>query len=91
MKRKLEKQSWLLVAAGSALLAGMVAQRGLETGWRAVYEDDPPADPWRSDSWSSALVWAGLSAVVIAAAQLSARHGAQVGWKKVTGRLPPTT
>lgn len=90
MKRNLQKQSWLLVAAGSALVAGMIAQRGLESGWRAVYDDDPPQDPWRADSWSSALVWAGLSAVIIAAAQLTARHGAQVGWKRVTGKLPPT-
>lgn len=89
MKREREKQSWFLVAAGSAIVAGMIAQRGLETGWRAVYDDDPPQDPWHSDSWKSAIAWAALSATVVAAVQLSARHGAQIGWQKVTGKKPP--
>ena len=89
MKKSLEKQSWFLVAAGSAILAGMIAQRGLESGWRAIYDDDPPVDPWKSDSWKSAIAWAAVSATVVAAVQISARHGAQIGWKKVTGKKPP--
>lgn len=89
MKKQLERQSWFLVAAGSAILSGLIAQRGLETGWRAIYDDDPPEDPWRSESWKSALAWAVISATVVAAAQLGARHGAQLGWRKVTGTKPP--
>jgi hypothetical protein len=89
MRKQAERQSWFLVAAGSALLAGMIAQRGLESGWRAIYDDDPPEDPWKADSWMSALGWAALSATVVAAVQLSARHGAQLGWKKVMGHAPP--
>jgi hypothetical protein len=89
MRNRLERQSWFLVAAGSAILSGLIAQRGLETGSRAVYDDDPPEDPWRSDSWKSALAWAVISATVVAGVQLGARHGAQVGWQKVTGKKPP--
>ncbi len=89
MKKKIEKESWLLVAAGSAILAGMLAQRGLESGYRAVYDDDPPEDPWRADSWKSALAWAAISATVVAAVQLTARHGARIGWQRVTGHRPP--
>lgn len=91
MKKQIQKQTWFLVAAGAAVVAGLIAERGLEAGWRAVYDDKPPADPWRADSWRSALGWAVLSATVVAAAQLSARHGAQLGWKRVTGRKPPAS
>lgn len=89
MQKSVEKQAWFLVAAGSAILAGMLAQRGLERGWRVVSDDDPPVDPWKSDGWKSAVAWAAVSATVVAAMQLGARHGARLGWQKVTGRKPP--
>lgn len=89
MKKSVEKRSWFLVAAASAMLAGMIAERGMETGWRAIYDEDPPADPWRADSWKSAIAWAAVSATVVAAVQISARHGARLGWQKVTGNKPP--
>lgn len=89
MKKQAERQSWFLVAAGAAVISGMIAERALESGWRAIYDEDPPADPWKANSWGSALAWAAVSATVVAAVQLSARHGAQLGWKKVTGKKPP--
>ncbi len=90
MKRRLEQKTWFLVAAGSAILAGMIAQRGLETGWHMISDEEPPTDPSRSDSWRTALAWAAVSATIVAAAQLAGRHGAQAGWKKVTGKNPPS-
>lgn len=80
----------MLVGAGAAMLAGKLVERGLETGWRRVKDEDPPADLWKSGvSWPKALAWAALSAATIAAAQLVARRGAHLGLQQLTGKRPP--
>ncbi len=84
------KTAWMLVGAGAAMVATKLTERGLESGWRRVQDEDPPADLWKSrDSWPKALVWAALSAAAIAAAQLAARRGANAGLQRLTGKRPP--
>jgi hypothetical protein len=84
------RASWLLVSAGAALVAGRLAESGLERGYRAMKNDDPPEEPWkRGQSWPAALGWVAISAATAAAAQLAAKRGALVGLQKITGKRPP--
>jgi hypothetical protein len=84
------KATWLLVSGAAAMIAGRLVERGLETGFRAVRDDDPPEKPWkRGETWPSALGWAALSAAAVATAQLAAKRGAQLGLQRMTGRRPP--
>ncbi|HEY0527942.1 MAG TPA: DUF4235 domain-containing protein [Gemmatimonadaceae bacterium] len=84
------KATWLLVSGAAAMVAGRLVERGLETGYRKVKNDDPPEKPWkRGESWPTALGWAALSAAAVATAQLAAKRGAQLGLQRVTGKRPP--
>jgi hypothetical protein len=80
----------MIVGAGAAMIATKLTERGLESGWRRVKDEDPPGDLWeKGQSWPKALAWAALSAAAIAAAQLAARRGANAGLKRLTGKRPP--
>ncbi|HUR91736.1 MAG TPA: DUF4235 domain-containing protein [Gemmatimonadaceae bacterium] len=91
MKKKSEKENivWAIVAAGSAMLAGAVVQRALNSGWRAVTHEDPPRvkelpiEPWRK-----AIGFTLASAVTAGLATLLSQRGAAAGWEKVTGEPP---
>ena len=84
------KATWLLVSGAAAMVAGRIVERGLETGYRAVKDEDPPERPWgRGESWPAALGWAAISAAAVAAAQLAAKRGAHLGLQRVTGKRPP--
>jgi hypothetical protein len=84
------KATWLLVSGAAAMVAGRLVERGLETGYRKVKNQDPPEQPWgRGESWPSALGWAAISAAAVAATQLAAKRGAQLGLQRVTGKRPP--
>jgi len=87
-KNNSRKATWLLVGAGTAMVAGRLMDRGLETGWRAWKDEEPPSFK-RGDSWSKALAWTALSAAAIATAELVARRGADLGLKQLTGKRPP--
>lgn len=85
-----KQATWMLVGAGAAMVATKLTERGLESGWRKVKDEDPPGDIWESrESWPKALAWAALSAATIAAAQLAARRGATAGLQRLTGKRPP--
>ena len=86
------KATWLLVGAGAAMVAGRLVERGLDTGYRAIKDEDPPERPWRGgQSWPVALGWVALSAGAAAAAQLAAKRGAYLGLQKMTGRRLPNS
>jgi hypothetical protein len=90
-KRKVDsrKATWLLVGAGTAMVAGRLMDRGLEKGWRAWKDDDPPSFN-RGDSWTKALAWTALSAAAVATAELVARRSADLGLRQLTGKRAPT-
>ena len=81
------KTTWLLVGAGAAMVAGRVVERGLEGGWRAAKNEEPPSEG--NHSWPAALAWAAMSAATVAAVELVARRGAYVGLKRLTGKRAP--
>lgn len=82
------RTTWLLVGAGAAMVAGRLMDRGMEKGWRAWKDEDPPSFT-RGDSWSRALAWTALSAAAIATAKLVARRGAHLGLRQLTGKRAP--
>jgi hypothetical protein len=89
-KLKSRRATWLLVGAGAAMVAGRLVERGLETGWRAVRDEDPPERPWkRGESWPAALAWAAMSAAAVGAVELLARRGAHLGLRQLTGKRMP--
>jgi hypothetical protein len=72
------------------MAAGAVVKRALDAGWRAATDDDPPDKPESLRiGWREALLWTAVSAVVVGIAELSARRGAALGWRQVTGKRPP--
>lgn len=81
------KTTWLLVGAGAAMVAGRVVERGLEGGWRAARNEDPPSG--RNHGWPAALAWAAMSAATVAAVELVARRSAYVGLRRLTGKRAP--
>ena len=89
MEMKPKEMAWAAVAAGSAMLAGAIVQRALNSGWRAVTHDDPPnvkdlpVEPWRT-----AVTFTLVSAVTAGLATLLSQRGAAAGWEKVTGDPP---
>ncbi len=78
------------MGAGAATIASIAVERALDAGWRAVNEDDPPRDPVLTGyGWGEAILWTMASAALVGVAQLAARRGAAVGWKRATGKAPP--
>jgi hypothetical protein len=82
------KTTWLLVGAGAAMVAGRLIERGLDSGWRAWKDEEPPSFD-RGDGWSKALAWTALSAAAIGTAELVARRGAHLGLRQLTGKREP--
>ncbi|MDP9200703.1 MAG: DUF4235 domain-containing protein [Gemmatimonadota bacterium] len=82
------RTTWLLVSAGAAMVAGRLIERGLDSGWRAWKDEEPPSFD-RGDSWSRALAWTALSAAAIGAAELVARRSAHLGLRQMTGKRAP--
>jgi hypothetical protein len=87
-KNDSRKATWLLVGAGAAMLAGRLMERGMDTGWRAWKDEEPPSFD-RGDSWSRALAWTALSAAAIGTAELVARRSAHLGLRQLTGKRVP--
>jgi hypothetical protein len=83
------KTTWLLVGAGAAMVAGRLVERGLEKGWRAARNEDPPELGRRGDSWPAALAWTAISAATVAAVELAARRGAHLGLRQFSGKRLP--
>ena len=89
-KRRKQRATWMLVGAGSAMVAGAAMSGLIERGWRAVRQEEPPIDPESSTtSWGKAVAWTALTGVLVSVAQMAARRGAAAGWKHLTGQRPP--
>jgi hypothetical protein len=86
----IKEYGWKAITLGSGALAGLLAQRLLQTGWRAVRGATPvpvPAD--RRSSWADALSWAVATGVGAGVARLVAIRTAARMWEASTHELPP--
>ena len=90
MKALSRRHTWMLVGAGSTMLASAAVSGALEGGWRALREEEPPIDAdARDTTLGKALVWAVVSGALVSLTQVLARRVAAHGWKSVTGKSPP--
>ena len=82
--------TWKVVAAGSAMLATVVARKATEVVWKKAARREPPSSPKHPDSkWAEALVFAAVSGAIAGAAKLVATRKAAESWRSLTGVLPP--
>jgi hypothetical protein len=89
-KRRTQRATWMLVGAGSAMVAGAAMSGLIEGGWRAIRHEEPPIDPEApTTSFGTAIAWTALTGLLVSVAQLAARRAASAGWTRVTGRKPP--
>ncbi len=80
---------WKVLGTGSAVLAASLAQKGLDSAWRAATGDDPPTIPEDPDThWGEAVAWAVLSGALIGVARLLATRRAAAYYRNSTGELP---
>jgi hypothetical protein len=82
--------SWKMITLASGALAGLVAQRILETGWKTVRAQSPPPVPAdRSATWADALSWAIATGVGAGVARLVTIRTAARMWEATTHEIPP--
>ena len=85
-----KRNTWILLATGAAIVAGIAARNSLESGYKKVKDKEPPGDPSHTGTgWGSALVWAALTGLVVELSRLLAREGTAQAWERVTGKQPP--
>ena len=69
---KVSRIFWAALAAASGSVASFAARKAVDKAWRVATHDEPPENQ-DDPSARSLLLWAGLSAVVVAVASTGAR------------------
>ena len=80
---------WRIIGTGSALLAGVAANKVVEAVWKKAGRDtviDPrdPRTPWRD-----AVAFAALTGLAVGAARVVVTRKAAEYYEKSSGHLPP--
>lgn len=84
------KMAWMGVAAGAAMLGGVVVRQGLDQAWKLATHEDPPLDPTSRDvAWRDAIIWTVATGVMVGLGRLIARRGAATAWERFMGEAPP--
>jgi hypothetical protein len=79
-----------LVGAVVAIPVSKVITKATTKAWSAARPNDPPVNPKEVDTnWQDALIWAGLTGVGAAVAQLLTTKGADTVWRAMTGKPSP--
>jgi hypothetical protein len=82
--------AWKITTLAIGIPVGIAVRKGLERAWVAARPESPPSAAEDPDvSWGDALVWAALSAIGVAVAQLITVKGASTVWRKLIGADPP--
>lgn len=81
---------WGAFSLVAAMIAAMVARKGLNATWKAATGKEPPANPADPEvALREALLWAALSGTLVAVARMLATRKAAGYYAKSTGKLPP--
>ena len=81
---------WGAFSVVAALLAATVARKGLTALWKAASGSEPPANPADPEvSLEEALLWAGLSGLLVGVARMLATRRAAGYYARSVGKLPP--
>jgi hypothetical protein len=79
-----------LVAMAVAIPVGRLVTKGTARLWVTVRPESPNVNPKDPDaSWPDALIWAGLTGIGAAVAQLLTTKGADTIWRSLTGHPSP--
>ena len=79
-----------LVAAAVAIPVGRAVTKATTTAWQKARPGAGVIDPKDVDvNWTDALVWAGLTGIGAAVAQLVTTKGADTVWRAITGTPSP--
>lgn len=89
-KKARGKSTWKLIGTASGLVAGIATTKALDATWRTATGRTPPTKPENPEIASrEALLWAGLSGMVMTVAKTYATRRAANYWVKSFGELPP--
>lgn len=81
---------WKILGGGGAVVAGVVARKLLDSGWKLSTGHAPPENPEHPDTtWAEAVAWAVVSGAAVGTARLLATRKAAAYYRRSTGRLPP--
>ena len=79
-----------LVAVAVAVPVGKVVSSASSKAWTAARPGRAPVNPRDADTnWKDALLWASLTGVGAAVAQLATTKGADTIWRAMTGHPSP--
>jgi hypothetical protein len=82
--------TWKLMDRGSAIAAGLLAQRASAIAWRVVTGKKPPTSGRHPDVGTrEAVAWAVVGGAIIELVKVGVRRGTATYWVKSTGKLPP--
>lgn len=84
------KIGWKVTTIAVGIPVGIAAKKGVERAWLALRPENPPTkarDP--NVDWRDAVIWAVLSGVGVALAQLATTKGAATLWRNLIGAEPP--
>ena len=82
------RTQWMLMSALAGAGAARVAEYAISAGWRLGVGSDPPEDP-DDVSWGTAIAWTVVAASAVALSELLAKEGAEIAWRRLTGRRVP--
>ena len=81
---------WKVLGGVSAVAAGVLANKALSSGWRAVTGNDPPSNPESPETeWIEAIAYAVVSGALMGVARMLATRKAAAYYRNSTGHLPP--
>jgi NADPH:quinone reductase-like Zn-dependent oxidoreductase len=79
-----------MVAVAVAVPVGKAVSAASSKAWTAARPGRAPVNPRDADTnWKDALIWASLSGVGTAVAQLATTKGADTIWRAMTGHPSP--
>ncbi|MGI8665609.1 MAG: DUF4235 domain-containing protein [Jatrophihabitans sp.] len=79
-----------IVAGVVAVPIGRAITKVTTKAWATARPEDPPVNPKEVDTnWRDALIWAGLTGVGAAIAQVLTTKGADTVWRAMTGKPSP--
>lgn len=80
---------WRIIGTGSALLAGVAANKVVQAAWKKAGRDEvlDPRDP--RTPWRDAIAFAALTGLAVGAARVVVTRKAAEYYASSTGHLPP--
>ena len=87
------ERMWKLVSTITGMLGGLLARKLIRATYQAIRKDAAPSTPFDPTdprfSWPDALLWAATAGIGLAIAKMMSARLTAIGWKAVTGTLPP--